>query len=188
MRWTVLALCVLLAGLGSAGCGTVAREPPAPPELREPAEPRRAELGWRESYGAGERRLRFEVAWLEVREDGWSARIAIENRTGTVWELGARPLSLALGLMLFRDGRIETLDELNRAGALPLVRKAVTIDPPPPEALAPAKRWEATLSAPGSLPAGSWVRVAFGTLFAQGEPPRALQPQIVWITDRAYEL
>lgn len=183
MRWTVLALSLLLAG-----CGTVAREPPQAPPLREPAEPRRAELDWREGYGEGDRRLRFEVAWLEVREDGWRARVAIENRTAAVWELGSRPLALVFGLMLFSDGRLETLEELNRAGALPPVRKATEIVPPPPEALAPAERWEATLSAPGSLPAGSWVRVAFGTLFAQGEPPGELQPRIVWITDRAYRL
>ena len=90
--------------------------------------------------------------------------------------------------MLFADGRLETLDELNRAGALPPVRKAASIEPPPPRALAPAERWEAALSAPGSLPDGSWVRVSFGTLFARGEPPVDIQPRVVWITDRAYRL
>jgi hypothetical protein len=182
MRWTVPWLCLLLAGCGAAG------DPAQPIGLPEPAEPRAVDLNWRESYGEGERRLRFEVASLEVREDGWSARIALENRTGTTFELGNRPLALAFGLMLFADGRLETLDELNRAGALPPVRKAEVIEPPPPQALAPAERWEADLSAPGSLPAGSWVRVSFGALFARGEPPSGMQSPVVWITDRTYRL
>jgi hypothetical protein len=90
--------------------------------------------------------------------------------------------------MLFADGRLETLDELNRAGALPPVRKADVIEPPPPAALAPAERWEADLSASGSLPAGSWVRVSFGALFARGEPPPGMQSPVVWITDRTHRL
>ena len=183
MRWTVPLLSVLLAG-----CGTAAREPAQPLTLPEPAEPRLVELNWRESYGEGERHLRFEVRSLEVRRDGWSARIALENGTGTTFELGSRPLALVFGLMLFADGRLETLDELARAGALPPVRKAASIEPPPPRALAPAERWEAALSAPGSLPGGSWVRVSFGTLFARGEPPVDIQPRFFWITDRAYRL
>ncbi len=183
MRRLLPVLAVLLAGCGTAGTGSA-----VPVTLPEPAEPRRVDLGWRESYGEGGQRLFFEVASFEVREDGWLARIAIENRTRTTFDLGGRPLALAFGLMLFADGRLETLDELNQAGALPPVRKAATIEPPPPDALAPAERWEAALSAPGSLPAGSWVRVSFGTLFARGEPPGDIQPRVVWITDRAYRL
>jgi hypothetical protein len=183
MRWTVLSLCVV-----AAGCGTVPAEPERSMTLRGPATPRTADLGWRESYGEGTRRLRFEVERLAVREDGWTARIAIENETGIGWELGSRPLQLAFGLMLFADGRLETLDELNRRGALPPVRRAVTIEPPPPDALAAGERWEATLRAPGSLPAGSWIRVTFGTLFARSDPPGALEPRVIWITDRAYRL
>lgn len=182
MRWTVLSLC-LCAVL--AGCGSVAREPAA---LREPAEPQQAVLTWRESYGDGARRLRFEVASLDVREDGWSARIAIENETGISFELGKRPLTLRFGLMLFADGLQETLDEANRAGELPALRGAVTIEPPPPDVLAPGARWAATLAAPGALANGSYVRVAFGTLVAVGDPPGEMQPVVIWITDRAYRL
>ena len=180
MRWTVLTLSVLLAG-----CGTVASEPMT---LREPAEPQQAELNWRESYGTGTARLYFEVASLEVREDGWSARVAIENATGIPFELGRRPLALRFGLMLFADGLQETLDEANRAGALPPLREAVTIEPPPPDVLAPGARWEATLAAPGRLADGSYSRVVFGTLVAVGEPPGEMQPTVIWITDRAYRL
>jgi hypothetical protein len=180
MRWTVLTLAALLAG-----CGTVAREQA---QLRGPAEPQQAVLDWRESYGDGSERLRFEVATLEVREDGWSALVAIENATGIPFELGKHPLALRFGLMLFADGLQETLDEANRAGALPPLREAATIEPPPPDVLAPGARWEATLAAPGRLADGSYARVVFGTLVAAGEPPGEMQPAVIWITDRAHKL
>lgn len=180
MRWTVLTLTVLLAG-----CGTVAREPP---QLREPAEPQQAVLNWRETYGDGVERLRFEVATLDVREDGWSARVAIENATDIPFELGKRPLAFRFGLMLFADGLQTTLDEANRAGALPPLREAVTIEPPPPDVLEPGGRWEATLAAPGRLADGSYARVVFGTLVAVGQPPDEMQPTVIWITDRSHRL
>jgi hypothetical protein len=180
MRWTLLTGAVLLAG-----CGTVAREPA---QLREPAEPQQAVLNWRESYGDGAKRLRFEVATLVVRENGWSTDVAIENATDIPFELGKRPLAFRFGLMLFADGLQETLDEANRAGALPALREAVTIEPPPPDVLEPGARWEATLAAPGRLADGSYVRVVFGTLVAAGEPPGEMQPTVIWITDHAYRL
>lgn len=180
MRWTLLTAVVVLAG-----CGSVPREP-AP--LRGPAEPQQAELSWRESYGDATGRLHFEVASFRLRDDGWSARVAIENATEVPFELGKRPLALRFGLMLFADGRLETLEEANRAGDLPPLREAVTIEPPPPDVLAAGARWESTLAAPGALADGSFVRVVFGTLVAVGEPPGELQPSVIWITDHAYEL
>jgi hypothetical protein len=180
MRWTVLLLASVLAG-----CGAVAREPA---QLRGPAEPQQAVLNWREGYGDGPDRLRFEVASFQVQEDGWTARVAIENATGTAFELGRRPLQLRFGLMLFADGLQATLDEANRAGALPQLREAATIEPPPPDVLAPGARWESTLAAPGALADGSYVRVVFGTLVAVGEPPGEMHPAVIWITDRSYRL
>jgi hypothetical protein len=168
-----------------AGCGTVAREQP---ELRGRAEPQQATLGWREAYGDGARVLRFEVASFEVRRDGWAARVAIENATGIPFELGRQRLALEFGLMLFSDGRQETLDEANRAGTLPQLRAAVTIEPPPPDVLAVGARWESTLAAPGALADGSYVRVVFGTLVAVGDPPGEMQQSVIWITDRSYRL
>ncbi len=120
--------------------------------------------------------------------NGWSARVAIENATGIPFEFGNRPLALRLGLMLFADGGQETLDEANRAGELPPLREAVTIDPPPPNVLAPGERWESTLAAPGALADGSYVRVVFGTLVAVGEPPGEMLPTVIWITDRSHQL
>jgi hypothetical protein len=180
----LLALLALLAGCGAVADGAER----VPLRLAEPAAPQSHELGWRESYAAAGRSVRFEVHDFTVRDDGWSARVAIENRTRVAFELGAQPLALAFGLMLFADGTVESLEKANRAGALPAVRRARTIEPEPPERIGAGVRWETTLSAPGSLPSGSYVRVVFGTLVAVGEPPEGLQPSLVWITDHALRL
>ena len=179
-RLALLPLLVLVAG-----CGTVEREALV---LAERAEPQQVELGWRESYGAGGRVLRFVVERFAVVDDGWTADVAIENATGIAFELGSRPLALAFGLMLFDDGRAETLEEANSGGGLPPPRRADTIEPPPPARLPTGTRWAATLSGRGALPAGSFVRVVFGTLVAVGKPPGDLLPTVVWITDRSTRL
>ena len=135
MRRLVLLAVPALAVVVLAGCGAV---PSAEQKEFVPAEragPQRVELDWRESYGDGARALHFEVASLAVLENGWTARIAIENETGIAFQLGSRPLALVFGLMLFSDGSVETLDEANRAGVLPAPRKAVRIEPEPPALL-----------------------------------------------------
>ena len=48
--------------------------------------------------------------------------------------------------------------------------------------------WHGVISAPGSLVAGSWVRVVFGTLIAIGSTGDVLEDSVVWITDHAYRL
>jgi hypothetical protein len=54
--------------------------------------------------------------------------------------------------------------------------------------LAPKQTWRATISAPGSLADGAYVRVSFGPLVAKGDPPDGMEPRVVWITDRSYRL
>ena len=168
-----------------AGCGSDASEPL--PEARA-AEPQAVELKWRERYPARGAHLTFGVDRLEVTEDGWSAVVSIRNGTQIPFGLGKRPLQLAFGLMLFKDGNIETLDEEARTGRLPPLREAVEIEPPPPAVLAPAQIWRATISAPGALANSSYVRVSFGTLVAEVDPPEGMQPSVVWITDKSYRL
>ena len=172
-----------------AGCGALSASDEAPPlALADAAEPQVHEVRWRESYGTGNSVLRFDVRRFAVTEQGWAAVVSIENSTSTTFELGSRPLAFAFGLMLFTDGRAETLERLNRAGELPTLRRARIVDPEPPGRLAPGQRWDGTLSAPGALPSNSWVRVVFGTLFVVGEPPEGLQSTILWITDHAVRL
>jgi hypothetical protein len=153
------------------------------------AGPQTATLDWEESYGEGGQELVFTVEELEVTEDGWSARIGVANRTSTGWELapGATPEG-TFGLQLFETGDAEELDERNRRGMLPAVRAATSYQPELPRILEPKAAWEGTIAARGSLVAGAFARVTFGTLVAVGKPPDGMNELVVWITDNSYEL
>jgi len=176
---------VLLAVLLLTGCGASETEPVPPARA---AEPQQLELGWRESYPSTGERIRFAVDELNVRAEGWSVAIAVTNATRSSFELGVNRAQLSFGLMLFATSQLDELEEANRSGRLPPVRLATTMTPPPPDVLAPGVTWRATLSAPGSLADGSWVRVAFGPLRVVGEPPQGIQPVVFWITDRSHRL
>ena len=54
--------------------------------------------------------------------------------------------------------------------------------------LEPRASWKGEISARGSLVAGSWARVVFGTLVAVGKPPEGLDETLIWITDETYQL
>jgi len=178
MRRVLLLLVALLSG-----CGSAIEEPLA--EARA-AEPQSAVLGWRESYPKGRERLVFGVESLEVTAEGWSSRISIENRTAIPFKLGDGP-PLALGLVLLADNRLKTLDRMTSRDGL-LIREPRTIEPRPPEVLGPGETWRATISATGSLADSAYVRVSFGPLVADGEPPEDMQSTVVWITDESYRL
>ncbi len=182
-RPLLLAAVLLLAGCGSAettGEGTV--------ELGRPAEPQRVELEWRERYPDSGPGLLFAVDALQVTAEGWSVDIAVTNSTGTPFALGRQPAELAFGLMLFTNGDVAELDEAARDGGLPTIRRAEAFEPEPPALLPPNATWRAKLSASGSLADGSWVRVSFGPLRAQGEPPEGMESMVFWITDRSHRL
>jgi hypothetical protein len=172
--------------LVAAGCGTDGQTRSAAPV--RPAEPQTAELDWREAYPDAGPQLRFHVDRLVVRENGWAADIAVENATSIPFGLATQPVDLEFGLMLFASGSLEELENASRNGSLPSLRRATAIEPPPPETIAPGATWRGTLSAPGSLVDGSFARVSFGVFTAQGEPPPEMQPEVVWITDKAYRL
>jgi hypothetical protein len=114
----------------------------------------------------------------------------VENDTKVAWELNdpRATLDRSFGLMLFTTGKQEELDELNASGELPEPRTATSFAPALPTILEPGDSWEGTMSASGSLVAGSWARVVFGTLVAVGNPPEELSDTVVWITDHAYHL
>jgi hypothetical protein len=175
----------LLAALWLAGCGGAEPEPLAPARA---AEPQQAELGWRESYPASGPRLVFAVGKLTVLDEGWSVEIAVTNATRIPFEAGGGTADLAYGLMLFRTGDLAELEEAARQDGLPPLRRAATIEPEPPDVLVPGQTWRAKLSARGSLADGSYLRVSFGPLLADGEPPEGMEPTVVWITDRSHRL
>ena len=183
MRRTVALLLLVLV---AAGCGTQANGEPV--RLARPAEPQRAELDWRETHPAatGER-LVFEVGTLAVTADGWSATVAVTNRTPYRFQIATGPDDFGFGLMLFPTGDLKAVEDANREGRLPAVRPATTIVPKPPVILQPSATWRATLSAPGSLPDGSFVRVVFGTFLGEEDAPEEFT-RVVWFTDHAHKL
>lgn len=185
MRRAVLP--ALLALVLLAGCG--GGEAPSLPEA-VPAPPQRAELGWEESYGEAGARMIFRVSELEVLEDGWKAAISITNETDAQYAVGDPRASLdrSFGLMLFPTGDLRELEQRNRAGELPALRAAASFAPPLPLVLEPGSTWAGTISAPGSLAAGLFARVVFGTLVPVDEAPEDLPGALVWITDHAYQL
>jgi hypothetical protein len=181
-RHLALALLVVLA----AGCGSEAR--PIPPARA--AAPQKAELNWLESYGRDDARIVFGVDRFEVLENGWRAEISLSNRTPVRYSVGdpGSPLNRQWGLMLFQSGDLRHLEQLNRAGELPPVRRAETFEPSLPLVLEPNETWKGVIEAPGALAAGRWLRIVFGALVPIGQPPRGFPDQLVWITDHAYQL
>jgi hypothetical protein len=153
------------------------------------AGPQEAKLGWRETYGQPGEQLVFTVDSLEVTKSGWRARVGVENKTQVAWKLepGAVPDG-TFGVSLFQTGDASELDARNRAQTLPAVRPATSFDPALEKILEPKASWRGDIAAPGALVAGSWVRVVFGTLIADGNPPPKFGDTIVWITDSAHQL
>ena len=183
MRRTALLALVLAL----AGCGEPAAVEPRP-EPRA-AGPQRMELRWRETYpGPSGERLVFVVDSFEVTGTGWAARVAVTNATTVPF--AARPSAGAssYGVMLFATGDLGEVEDAAASGDLPAVREAAEIEPEPPNVLAAGATWRGRLSAPGSLAAGSHVRVVFGPLEARGDAPPDMEPVVVWITDRSYRL
>lgn len=163
---------------------------PEPPPAVAPAEPQRAALDWVERFPAEGPALVFVTKELAVTRDGWSAQVSIENRTGITWELATDPVAVqqGFGLMLFDTDDLEELERLSRDGDLPGLRAAQTFTPPLAAVLDPGQSWTGRIAAPGTLAAGRYVRVVFGTLTAVGDPPPGLEARVVWITDHAHRL
>jgi hypothetical protein len=184
MRRTVslLALALVVGGCGTADTGD------RPAVTVQAAEPQHRELDWREAHPAKfGQRLVFEVETFAVSDDGWSARIAVTNHTDLRFEIETGPGDYSFGLMLFPTGDLKTVEEANRQGVLPATRRATRLEPAPPTFLEPGQTWRTTMSAPGSLVDGSFVRVVFGTFVGEKDAPEEFK-RVVWFTDNAYHL
>ncbi|CAN5679408.1 hypothetical protein BH18ACT13_BH18ACT13_11520 [soil metagenome] len=192
-RTTILVLVALGAAAAGFTFSTAAKrlqdEEPAA-EASVAASSQTASLDWRETNGAPGEQLVFSVTSIQVMPDGWRVRLALENRSSVAYELGdpRTTLNRSFGVMLFSTGETDELDDLNASGKLPAVRAAASYEPSLPAILEPDASWKGTISAPGALSAGSWVRVVFGTLVSVGNPPEELGENVVWITDNAYRL
>ncbi len=181
-----LAPLTVLLPLLAVGCGTSATT--FVPSVKAP--PQQAALGWQEPYPAEKPALVFGVRSFAVTETGWRAAVSVENRSDVGWEVGAPRLTVerAFGVLLFPNDDLDELETRNRQGTLPSLRRATAYVPPLPQVLEPGATWSGTISAPGPLAGGLWLRVSFGTFTSVGDPPEGAQPQLVWFTDHAYRL
>lgn len=180
----------VLVALGVTLCVAGCSSSEAPPVIPSAAPPQAVELTWDERSPATGPALVFRVRRFTVTNEGWESDVEIENRTGIAWGLGNDPVAVeqSFGVMLFATGTMEELEERNRDGTLPGLRAAQRFEPKLPARLDRGASWRGTISAPGTLAAGRWVRVAFGPLVAIGDPPDSMPGRFVWITDHAYRL
>lgn len=176
---------VVLA-LALAGCAVEG----TPVEPAYAASPQTARLHWTEAFGERGNRTVFRVDRFAVLSNGWEAAISITNGTRVSLAVGDPEAALerVFGVMLFRTGLLDELERRNRDGDLPAVRHADEIEPPLPLVLEPGDTWRGTIRADGSLAAGRFVRIVFGSLVPVGPRPKGYPPQLVWITDHAYAL
>lgn len=192
-RTTLFALIALGAiGAGFAFSSAAGRfgEGDDATESSEAAGPQTARLGWAETFGPKRGGFEFGVERFEVLENGWRARVSIQNDSSVAYDIGDARATVdrSFGLMLFSSGDTKELETRNDEGTLPALRPARVYEPSLPDVLEPHKAWRGTISGPGALVAGSWVRIVFGALVAIGRTPDDLPENIVWITDHAYRL
>ncbi len=182
---TILATVSAIVLAGCTGETTIG------PPRSYPAPPQEEAVGWVEpapaDAGPDVPRLVFEVETIAVTEDGWRSEVAIRNESDVSWEIDPDAPS-RFGVMLFATGELGELEQRNADQSLPGLRPARVVEPPLPARLGPGRSWEGTIAAPGALAAQRYLRVVFGPLFADGDPPEGLPAQLVWITDNAYRL
>ena len=91
--------------------------------------------------------------------------------------------------MLFATGDLEELEEANATATLPVPASPTTIEPPPPDVLAPGATWRATISAPRLARRRQLgPRLVRAASRRRRAPPKGMQPAVVWITDRSHRL
>jgi hypothetical protein len=177
------ALVALAAVTLLTGCGST-DSTPLPPG---PAPPQQASLDWVERFPGKGPALVFTARHFEVTASGWRAEIGLENDTSTKWRLVESP-STGFGVMLFPTNDVAEVESRSRDGDLPGLREARTFEPALPASLPPGASWHGSISAPGPLAVGLYVRIVFGQLVAVGDPPDGMPRQFSWITDNSYGL
>jgi hypothetical protein len=192
-RSTLLALIALgavSAGFAFSSVAVRFGDEDSATESSKAAGPQVVQLGWRETFGPKRAGFEFGVQRFEVLPDGWRARLSVKNESPVAFKVGdsrGAP-DRAFGLMLFSSGDQKELETRNENGTLPAVRPALVYEPGLPDVLEPHSAWTGTISAHGSLVAGSSVRVVFGVLVAIGRTPDDLPQRVRWITDDSYRL
>ena len=181
-----LLLLLPLAAAFLSGCASGTVEVPA--TIKAP--PQTAKLDWKERYPGTQPALVFGVSRFTVTRTGWKADISVENTSTVAWTVGDPSVGpeLAFGVVLFPNDDLDDLERRNRNQDLPALRAATTYAPSLPERIEPGHTWQGTMSAPGALAGGLWVRLSFGPFASVGAPPKGAQTPVVWYTDHAYRL
>ncbi len=188
LRAVSAVLLLALVAVAAAGCASSDGGVSVPATVRAP--PQRAQLGWEEPYPAKQPALVFRVSSFTVTRSGWTADISVENTSDVAWEVGdpRTAAQLAFGVLLFPNDDLDELERRNRDGNMPAIRHATTYDPALPLVLRPGNTWRGTISAPGALAGGLWMRLSFGPFVSAADPPDGAASEVVWFTDHAYRL
>jgi len=132
----------------------------------------------------------FRVERLVITDGGWSAEVAVENRSAFDYSLQRphRPRGQnMLGLVLLETAGKAELRKLT-AGLrkAPPFLEPDRITPRPPPIFRAGQRWSGRLTGSAMLRRGSVVRILFGRFSTIGrvKGPRAL----IWVTDHAVRL
>ena len=176
----------LAAGLVASGCSSSSGEPP--PAIAAP--PQEATLNWVERSPETGPALVFRTP--DVRGDRRRLAGGARDREHDARGLGARRGPRG-GRAVVRDhalrhGRARRGRAARRGRRPPGPAAGRTFDPPLPAKLRPGASWRGTVGATGALAAGRYVRVVFGPLVADDDPPEGMPGQFYWITDHAYRL
>jgi hypothetical protein len=173
---------VAAVAVALAACGGTER-----PTLAPPAEPRTFELGWVERTSA--RGFVFRVERLTVTSTGWSADVAVENRTGLDYMLqrSHRPRESMFGIVLLETASRAELRRLTSDfQKTPPFLEPERIDPPPPVSFRAGRRWRGRMIGSTVLPRGAVARLLFGRFTRLG---RIDEPEyVIWVTDHHVRL
>jgi hypothetical protein len=189
-RSALLALAVLSTVMTGCGSQTVSDLP-----VPRAASAQTATLDWVESAGAPGSRLVFRVRRFSVTQQGWRAVVSVTNDSSSTFSIdrGLDTPDYGFGVMLFETATHSELDERNKRGDLPVLRRATAFAPSLPTSLPPHASWNGTASGPGALPGGLSVRFVFGAFVPRGAMPTSLRQEgvrdlVIWITDHAHRL
>ncbi len=173
-----LALSFLLT-VAVAGCGGGETVRFAEPQLLRPAV---AELDGADGVG-----FQLEVRVLRLELSSWSVEASVVNRTGIAWRIGRPhvPGGTKFGLIVLATGEENEWREMVARGQVTPALIATRFVPELPDLLRPGQRWQGVFSGPGRLPAGSYVRFAFGRFTATEDPLRGLPWRLIAVTERS---
>lgn len=172
----------LLVAVAIAGCGGGQAVRYAEPQLLRPAV---AELDGADGVG-----FQLEVRVLRLERSSWSVEASVVNRTGIAWQIGRPhvPGGTKFGLIVLATDDASEWRAMVARGQITPALIAARFVPELPGFLRPGESWRGAFSGPGRIPAGSYVRFAFGRFTATEEPPRGLPWRLIAVTKRSLRI